>query len=331
MNPKVVYFNIDGDLTCERELLEKWGVSDAIDLVEIKTADNAPNRFVEAVGDADGVVVEYMEVTEEVLSRLPNLKVASVQAIGYSNIDVAAASEHGVVVTNAPGFCSEDVALHTVGMLIDLVRKITFFDRTVRAGHWDPMIGPMSHRITGKTIGLVFFGSIPKMMLPMLMAMGLNVVAYAPTKTSEYLATFGVGKVDTLEELLATSDFVSMHTPLSAVTFHMMGEREFALMKPSAFFLNTARGQVADESALVAALRNNTIAGAGIDVIEDEDAEESELFGQENVVITPHSAFISEESLKQGKEIALRQQVDLLVHRRAPENFVNRKEVPEIP
>lgn len=331
MNPKIVYFNIDGDLRYERELLAEWGLSEAIDLVEVKTPNNSPESFVRATEDADGAVVEYMEVTSDVLSKTDSLKVVSVQAIGYSNIDVTAASQHGIAVTNAPGFCSEDVALHTVGLLIDLVRKISFSDRTVRAGHWDPNLGPMPQRITGKTIGLVFFGSIPKLMLPILKALELNVTAYAPTKTSEYLAEFGVQKIDTLDELLATSDFVSMHTPLNPTTFHMIGAHELAQMKPSAFFINTARGSVVDEPALVEALRNKTIAGAGIDVIEDENNETSELFELENVVITPHSAFISEDSLKRGKEIALQQQVDLLVRKKAPTNLVNREELSRIP
>ncbi len=330
MNPKVVYFNIDGDLQYERELLAEWGLSNAIQLVEAKSPDNSPDSFVTAAHGAEGVVVEYMEVTEDVMTRLDALKVVSVQAIGHSNIDVAAASRRGICVTNAPGFCSEDVALHTVGLLIDLVRKISFFDRTVRTGHWDPMLGPMPQRIAGRTIGLVFFGSIPKLMLPMLRALELNVVAYAPTKTIAYLAEFGVHKIDSLDELLATSDFVSMHTPLNPTTRHMIGQHELALMKPSAFFINTARGAVVDESALVEALRNNTIAGAGIDVIEDEDNETSDLFALENVVITPHSAFISDDSLKQGKEMALRQIVDLLVRKKTPAHLVNRKELSQI-
>ncbi|MDR1833775.1 MAG: C-terminal binding protein, partial [Propionibacteriaceae bacterium] len=218
---------------------------------------------------------------------------------------------------------AEEGALHTVGLLIALVRKISFLDRSVRAGKWDPILGPLPQRVTGKQIGLVFFGGIPKKMVPMLKAIGLEVAAYAPTKTAEYLAEFGVSKIDTLEELLATSDFVSMHTPLKAETRHMIGADEFALMKPSAFFLNTARGAVVDEAALVRALRTGIIAGAGIDVIEDEDTEQSELFGLENVVITPHAAFVSEQSFAQAREMALSQLVQVLVENRRPDYLVN--------
>ncbi|MDR1791207.1 MAG: C-terminal binding protein [Propionibacteriaceae bacterium] len=321
--PKAVYFNVDDTLEYENSLLEKWGVAGQLELVEAKPGSNSDAAYIEAMQGAQGSVVEYFEVTEPVLAALPDLQVVSLQAIGYSNVDAAAATKYGVALTNSPGFCSEEVALHTVGLLIDLVRKLSFLDRSVRAGKWDPILGPMPQRITGKRIGLVFFGSIPKKMVPILKAIGLEVAAYAPTKTAAYLDEFGVVKVETLDELLATSDFISMHTPLKAETRHLIGAREFALMKPSAFFLNTARGAVVDEAALVAALKSGQIAGAGIDVIEDEDTEQSELFGLENVVITPHAAFVSEQSFAQAREMALSQLVQVLVEKRRPDYLVN--------
>jgi D-3-phosphoglycerate dehydrogenase / 2-oxoglutarate reductase len=323
MAPKVVYFNVDGGLDYENELLKEWGVAGQLELVEAQTPDNSPESFVQAVADADGVVVEYFELTGEVMAQLPKLKVASVQAIGYSNIDVAAATAADIAVTNSPGFCSEDVALHTVGMLIDVVRKISFLDRSVRAGQWNPLLGVMPQRITGKKIGLVFFGSIPKMMVPMLKAIGLEVLVWAPTKTAEYLADYGVTKVETLPELLAESDFVSMHTPLMPETRHLLSTAEFELMKPTAVLINTARGAVIDEAALVAALRSGQIAAAAIDVIEDEDNETSQLFELENVVVTPHAAFVSAQSFASAREIALSQQVQYLVKRERPANQVN--------
>ncbi len=324
MPAKVVYFNIDGGLDYENELLAEWGVADRIELIGATTEDSSEDTFVEAVHDADGVVVEYFEVTRTVLERLPKLKIISLQAIGVSNVDIDAATDHGVGVTNTPGFCSEDVALHTVGMIIDLARKISFLDRSVRSGHWDPMLGGLPTRVAGKTVGLVFFGSIPKLMVPLLKAIDMRVIAYAPTKTVEYLEDFGVEKVETLEELLRESDVVSLHTPLLPETRHLISTEELDLMKPSAFLVNTARGAVVDEQALVAALTTGQIAGAGIDVIEDEVNEKSDLFNLENVVITPHAAFISKESLADGRRIALSQLVQRLVTGEAPSNLVNK-------
>jgi D-3-phosphoglycerate dehydrogenase len=256
---------------------------------------------------------------------MKNTKCVSLQAIGYGNVDIKAATEYGICVTNAPGFCTEEVAAHTVGFMIDLVRKITYLDRSVRAGSWDPLLGGKTFRMSGKTVGLVFFGSIPKYMIPILKALDMKVQVYAPTKTVEFLADYGCTKVDTLEELLKTSDFISMHTPLIPdVTYHMMGEEQFKLMKDSAYFINTARGGVVNEPALVKALKEGWIKGAAVDVIEDEANEKSELFELENCIITPHAAFVSEDSFAQARIMALNNLKQRISDNIIPENLVNK-------
>ncbi|KAB8287262.1 C-terminal binding protein [Bifidobacterium avesanii] len=322
--PKIVYYNISDDLEYERSLLDKWGISDRVDLVERKTGRGDDEDFVAAAGDADGVVVEYYQITGAVMDRLPKLRVVGLQSIGTNMVDKPAATAHGIAVTNAPGFCVQEVAATAVGMIIDLARKITYYDRDVRRGNWEPLDGPMPHRLAGMTVGLVFFGGIPRLMAPMLRALGMNVVAFAPTKTEEFLAGYGVAKADSLDDLLARSDFVSIHTPLIEETRHLIGERELGLMKPTAFLVNTARGAVVDERALVAALRDGTIAGAAVDVIEDEDSEQSKLKELDNVVINPHAAFLSEESFYQARAMALEGMVDLLVDGKAPRYLVNK-------
>lgn len=320
---KVVYFNIDDTLDYEKGLLAEWGVTD-VELAEVK--DKTSGRFTEYLEDADGLVVEYEKVTKEVMTRCPKLKIVAVQSIGTNNLDKAGATELGICLANAPGFCTEEVAVHTIGLLIDLVRKITFYDKSVRAGKWDPLIGYKTYRMTGMTFGMVFFGSIPKAMAPVLKALGLKVLVYAPTKTGEYLAGFGCEKAETLEELLKASDFVSLHCPLiEGVTHHLIGEAQLRLMKPTAFLINTARGPVVDEPALVKALEEGWIKGAGIDVIEDEANETSELFRfNDNVVITPHAAFLSEDSFYEARRIALEQLVQRLSKKQLPANLVNR-------
>ncbi len=323
---KVVYYNVDDTVDFENQLLEQWGVKD-IKLVEFKNGserDN-PDAFIEAVKDADGVVVEYFQITRDVLNRMAKPKIISLQAIGYSNVDIPAATENGICVTNSPGFCTQEVALHTIGMMIDCVRKITYLDRNVRNGRWDPLIGGKTFRMSEKTVGLVFFGSIPKYMLPILKAMEMDVICYAPTKTAEYLEQFGVKKVDTLEQLLEESDFVSLHTPLiQGVTYHMMDEEQFRMMKDSAYFINTARGSVVNEPALVKALKEGWIKGAAVDVIEDEANEKSDLFEIENCIVTPHAAFVSEDSFAEARIIALRQLIERLHDNKVPTNLVNK-------
>lgn len=323
---KVVYYNVDDTVDFENQLLEKWGVKD-IELIEFKNGaerDN-PEAFLEAVKDADGIVVEFFQITGDLLARMAKTKVISLQAIGYSNVDIPAATENGICITNSPGFCSQEVALHTVGMMIDCVRKITYLDRSVRAGKWDPLLGGKTYRMSGKTVGLVFFGSIPKYMVPILKAMEMDVICYAPTKTAEYLAQYGVKKVDTMEQLLKESDFVSLHTPLiPGVTYHMMSEEQFRMMKESAYFINTARGSVVDEPALVKALKEGWIKGAAVDVIEDEANETSELFKIDNCVVTPHAAFVSEDSFAEARIIALKQLTERLHDNKVPTNLVNK-------
>jgi D-3-phosphoglycerate dehydrogenase len=324
---KVVYYNVDDTLDFENQLLKEWGIND-IELVEFKNNEDRdkPEVFLDATKDAEGVVVEYFQITSDVLAKMKNTKIISLQAIGYSNVDISAATKNGICVTNSPGFCTQEVALHTIGMMIDSVRKITLLDRSVRSGKWDPLLGGKTFRMSRKTVGLVFFGSIPKYMIPILKAMEMDIICYAPTKTPEFLAEYGVRKVDTLEQLLKESDFVSMHTPLiPGVTEHMMGEAQFKMMKASACFINTARGGVVDEPALVKALKEGWIKCAAVDVIEDEANEKSELFELENCIVTPHAAFVSEDSFAQARIIALKQLVERLHDNKVPTNLVNKE------
>ena len=323
---KILYFNIDDNLDYENSLLSEWGVKD-LELIEIKDREYKKD-FVSHVRDskADGLVVEYEQVTKEVMDQLPDLKIVSLQSIGYNNVDIKAATEQGICVTNIPGFCAEEVSVHAIGMLIDLVRKITFLDKAVRAGKWDPLLGYKTYRLTGMTVGMVFFGEIPKAMVPVLKALGLKILVYAPTKTKDFLAEYGCEKAETLDELLQKSDFVSLHCPLIPdVTYHLIGEAELKKMKETAFLINTARGSVIEETALVKALKEGWIKGAGVDVIEDEANEKSELFELDNVVITPHAAFISEDSFYDGRKRALKQLVMLLSEKVTPSSLVNKK------
>lgn len=326
MTADIVYFNISDDVAYENTLLREWGCDDRITLVERGTGDAGgidDDSFVEACKDAQGVVVEYANVTGRIMDRLPHLKVIGLQSIGTDMVDKSAATRHGIAVTNAPGFCAQEVAATAVGMILDLARKITYYDRDVRRGNWEPLDGPIPHRMQGKTVGLVFFGGIPRRMAPALRALGLEVIAFAPTKTAEYLASFGVRKVDTLEELLKTSDFVSLHTPLVEETRHLISRRELAMMKPEAFLVNTARGEIVDEPALISALREGAIAGAAVDVIEDERTERTALTEFDNVIINPHAAFLSEESFYEARRMALEGMVDVLLGSREPRHLVN--------
>ncbi|WP_028983785.1 C-terminal binding protein [Sporolactobacillus terrae] len=321
MNKQVLYYNIDDSLDYERQLLTEWKIND-LELIEVKDYENRKS-FVDYAQDADGVVVEYQQITKGILNQLPHLKIVALQSIGVDNVDLGAATKRGVCVTNCPGFCSKEVALHTIGMIIDLTRKITYFDRTVRQGKWDPRLGYTTHRLEGKTVGLYFFGSIPRAMIPMLQALNVRILAYAPTKTKEFLEAYGVEKAETFDELLTESDIVSLHCPLMDTTQHLISERELKLMKKTAFLINTARGKVVDEAALIKALKGGDIQAAALDVIEDEDTEQSRLFSLENTVITPHAAFVSEDSFYAARKMTLEQLVQRLSADQRPTHLVN--------
>ncbi len=323
---KVLYFNIPDTLDYERSLLHEWGVDD-VELTEIKDREYS-HSFAEYIAreNPDGLVVIYDDVTAEILDTCPALKIISLQSIGYNNIDVGAATDRHVAVTNVPGYCAEEVALHTIGMAIDLARKITFLDRDVREGQWNPVAGYPVYRLTDKVFGMVFFGNIPKKMAAPLQALGLSVLVYAPTKSAEELAGYGCEKADSLDELLERSDFVSMHCPLiPGVTEHMMGAEQFHRMKESAFFINTARGAVVDEAALAQALKTGEIQAAAVDVIEDEEKAKSELIGLSNCIVTPHAAFMSEDSYYEERRRCLEhlcQRLSVKMKKR-PEDLVN--------
>ncbi|RYL87277.1 C-terminal binding protein [Sporolactobacillus sp. THM19-2] len=321
MKKKVLYYNIDDTLDYERQLLREWAIPD-IELVEVKDYEKKKD-FVDHARDAEGVVVEYQQITREILAQLPRLKIIALQSIGVDHVDLQAATDHGVCVTNCPGFCSEEVALHAVGMIIDLVRKITMHDRSVRRGMWNPLYGYKTYRLSGKTVGLYFFGSIPQAMMPMLRALHVRVLVYAPTKSRAFLRRFGAEKVETFDELLMQSDILSLHCPLIPATTHLISERELKMMKRSAFLVNTSRGRVVDEAALAEAIREGEIRAAAVDVIEDEMTEKSPLFALENTVITPHSAFVSEDSFYSARKIALQQLVRRLHKQERPANLVN--------
>ncbi|MCD7101309.1 C-terminal binding protein [Pseudoclavibacter sp. 13-3] len=319
-----MYFNIADDLAYEQELLSRWGVADEITLRRATGPDTA-EALIEAAQGAAGVVVEYVEVTGEVIRHLPDLRIVSVQAIGTNNIDSGTATERGVCVTNAPGFCVEEVAAHALGLIIDITRGITRLDRSVRRGEWNPFAAPMPHRLVGRTVGLVFFGGIPQRMVSGLRALGLEILVFAPTKTAEFIRSCGARQVGTLDELLTQSDIVSLHCPLLPETRHLMGTAEFQRMRDSAVLVNTARGAVVDETALVAALTNGVIAGAALDVCEGEPVPPRALSALEQTVITPHAAFLSEESFLDARERVLRSHVERLVECTRPSSLVNQE------
>ena len=256
-----------------------------------------PEAIREVAGQADGLLVTYGKITDEIIDGLKNCKVIGRFGVGTDNIDIEAATRNGIVVTYAPVYCLEEVSDHAMALLLALARKITYANDLVQGGRWEmPAVVPI-HRLRGRTLGLVGLGNIPQRLVPKAQAFGMTVIASDPFVSAEVASKLNVRLVE-FDGLLKQSDYVSVHAPLNSETRNMFGMDAFRKMKPGALLINTARGPLVDVEALARALDAGEIAGAALDVMPIEPpAADCPVLGRDNVIITPHAAFYSEESL----------------------------------
>lgn len=247
--------------------------------------------------DADAILVTYAKLTRELILQLTRCKAIGRFGLGVDNIDLPACKEKGIAVNYVPDYCIREVSDHTIAMLLALIRKIPLSNKLVQAGRWEmPAVVPI-RRIEGTVLGLVGFGNIPRLVAPKAKAMGMTVIASDPYAKPELFKGAGVEGVD-FDTLLARSDYISVHAPHTPATRGMMNAAAFAKAKKGAYIVNTARGPLIDEPALIAALDSGQIGGAALDVVSAEPlAKDSALLGRDNVIITPHTAFYSIEAL----------------------------------
>ena len=270
----------------------------------------------------DAILTCWKPVRECVITDATNCQVIARYGIGLDNIDVETATESGIIVTNVPAYCVDEVSDHAMSLLLACARKIAYFNTAVKSGTWNQNIGNQMYRLRGKTLGIVGFGRIAKALIPKAIAFGLDVNVDSPRTSEELIQSHDANKVS-FQALLKTSDFISIHAPLTTETEHMFGQDEFKAMKATAFLINTARGGIVDTAALTAALQNGEIAGAGIDVLETEPPENDEiLLSLDNAIITPHAAFISEESILE-LQVTAAQSVAQVLTGKLPESVVN--------
>ncbi|MBI2940012.1 MAG: C-terminal binding protein [Chloroflexi bacterium] len=258
----------------------------------------AEGEIVQAAGDADGLLVLVARITRRVMESLPRLKVIGRCGIGVDTLDVEAATELGIAVCNTPGFCAREVADHTIMFMLACAKPLLPLHTCTRAGNWfGRSIAGDRPSLWRCTLGLIGFGEIGREVAKRALGFGVQVLASDPFVDQAAATTSGVTLVE-LDQLLARSDFVSIHAPLNQQTHHLMGERELRLMKPTSFLLNTARGSLVDEGALTRALRERWIAGAALDVFEQEPIDpDHPLLRMDNVLVTPHVAARSADSL----------------------------------
>jgi D-3-phosphoglycerate dehydrogenase / 2-oxoglutarate reductase len=290
------------------------------------------DEIVAAAKDADAVVTLMQPYTRRVIEQLRICRLIYNAGTGFDTIDVAAATEHGICVACPGDYCMEEVAEHAIALLMACARKITRLDRAIRMGKWVGFekrelrnnIMPPLFRIAGSTMGVVGFGRIGKATARLGKGLGMKVMAFDPYVPKDAFGSNGV-RESSLEDLLKVADFVVLQAASSAQTRHMIGMEQFRMMKPTAYVINTARGSIMDQKALFAALSEGLIAGAGLDVVEEEPdgiGADHPLLTLDNVIVSGHSAYYSEESSAKYKQ-RIFEAVESIVKGKRPEWLIN--------
>ena len=301
--------------------VEKKILGELAELVPMQT--KKPDDFIAQAGDCDALLNTYAgPITADVMAKMPKCRIIARYGIGVDTIDLDAATAAGIIVTNNPTYCIEEVAEHTMALLLDSARKIAFYDRLVRSGQWAVPPGKPLYRLVGRTLGLVGFGNIARQVAVRAAAFGMKVVYADPfVKEGQFKEP---GRKAELDELYRESDFVSVHPPLTKDTRGMINDAAFSKMKPGAIIINCARGPVIDTAALVKALDAKKIAGAALDTTDPEPLPDPHpLRGRDNVIINPHVAWYSETAMV-GLQAGAPNEVRRVLAGEWPVNVVNK-------
>ncbi len=313
---RVVITDCDhGSIDEEIEELRRIGAE--LILVQLRKEE----EVIQTCKEADGLIIQYAPLTRRVIEALTHCKVISRYGVGVDSVDLQAATDFGIIVANVPDYCIDEVSNQTIAMLLSLVRKTAFFDRKVKESKWDFRLGMPIYRLQGKTLGLIGCGRIGLEVAKKISAFGVKVIAFDP-----YLQKVNEGiELTDLDSLLRKSDFISIHCPLNESTKHLIGEREFKKMEKKPILLNTSRGAIIDEKALILALEKGWISGAGLDVLEKEPPDiQNPLLKMENVILSPHVGFYSEESIRELKRRTA-ENVSAVLTGNWPKSVVNRE------
>ena len=308
------------DTIPERKILDPLDV----EIIEADSGDEA--HLVELAQDVDGILTCFAMTTEKVIQASPKLKVVSRYGIGVDNIAVDAATQLGVPVAYVPDYCVGEVADHAMSLLLALVRGINRYDPHTKEGGWNLEVGRPLLRLYGSRIGIAGFGRIGRELAVRAAAFGMQIAIFDPYITKTNLPDNT--QLVSLSQLLEESDFISLHTPLTDETYHMIDAAALATMKDSALLINTCRGQIVDEFALADALNTGQIAGAGVDVTEMQPPPaDHPLRMAKNCILTPHVAFCSESSVLELEQRAAQAVADVF-NGVTPENVFNSEVLP---
>ena len=283
-----------------------------LDVELVRLNARSIDEFVPQIHDAHALIVNLAQITRPVIESLHRCQVISRCGIGVDTIDLEAATEYGIPVCNVPDFCIDEVSTHTIAFILALNRHIPGHYAHVASGKWAGPPGGAPARLTGQVLGIVGLGKIGSAVARKASALGLRVSAYDPYLKPEQALPLGVELVS-LDDLLRRADYLSIHCPLTKETRHLIGSAQLALMKPSAYLINMARGPIVDQPSLYQALVSGVIAGAAVDVLEQEPpASDDPLLKLPNVLITPHTSSWSAESVIQVRRDVVRNVVQVL-------------------
>jgi len=292
----------------EKQVLEKIDAE-----IIIETSDDE-NKIAQAAADVDGLLVNLAPITAKIISAMTKCKCVSRYGVGYDNVDTKALKAKGIFLANVPDYCGQDVSDHAFALFMDCVRKVSRKDRLIRQGRWNLTGIQNVYRITGKTFGFVGYGMIARCLHRKLS--GFNIGRFLisdPYVSADTAAGAGAELVE-LDTLCTQADYISIHAPLLPATKGLISRRQLALMKNTAIIINTSRGPLIDQDALIDALKHGKIACAGLDVFENEPLEaESELRKLDNVTLTDHAGWYSEESIVELKTKAAQNIADTLI------------------
>ncbi len=303
----IINYQEYADVELEKAILRELP---GIEIVESGTRDS--NDFINEIGDVDAAIVQYVNCSKEVIAAMNRAKVIVRYGIAVDNIDVAAAKERGIKVSHVPYYCIEEVSNHALAFILCFHRKMNISDGMLRQHIYQlEAIRPIP-RLSDCTVGLVGFGHIAKRLTEKLKPLHVRVFAYDPFVSAEIISENGAEKVE-LEKLFRESDFISVHAPINKDTKHLVSAEMISRMKPTAYLINTGRGAVVDEAALTGALKEGRIAGAGLDVFENEPLPEDSLLRELNIaILTNHYAWYSEGAIRELKETAAKEVLRVL-------------------
>ena len=270
-----------------------------------------------------GLLVSYVPIGKKVIENLHKCKVIVKYAVGVNNIDLDAATQKGIYVANVPQYCVEEVSTHTLALWLNLVRKISKYDQSVKKGFWDSVVGDPIFRIENKVFGIIGFGNMGKRVAEKIHPFGLTILVYDPLVNNVLISKYGGKKVG-LKTLLHESDYISLHCPLNKFTKHLINFKEIEIMKKGVFIINTSRGEIINQKALYKGLKDGKIARAALDVLEKDPPSLTDIIDTDNIIYTPHVAWNSVEAEKDLRKSAA-QEVKRVLEGGRPLNLVNKE------